>query len=305
MTLYIKDIQCSDMRYQQCCNLDELSESHLLKDRDINVFRRIFSLEGVVMNRLCHKQMHLETMAALLEKYPKLRRGSGMIIYTKTQTHNTFFDDNWLGEISVECGLSHWRYFTLSMNHCASGLSAVNLACHMHENGYHFPVIILSGEKSFSASFNRMPVGLLGEISTACLLSSEEGVWEIRDTKIEHIHRFYKNQDEMTQQERSELRTLFFEELDRFLARFSDANKEPDSVIPYNLNIPLLKRVAQARGWTSIIDLSQISRMGHLWCSDIFHHLSLKKNEPSHQTVMAFSAGMGITLSAISLVKSH
>ncbi|MFP1743929.1 hypothetical protein [Lonsdalea quercina] len=305
MTLYIKDIQCSDMRYQQCCNLDELSESHLLKDRDINVFRRIFSLEGVVMNRLCHKQMHLETMAALLEKYPKLRRGSGMIIYTKTQTHNTFFDDNWLGEIAVECGLSHWRYFTLSMNHCASGLSAVNLACHMHENGYHFPVIILSGEKSFSGSFNRMPVGLLGEISTACLLSSEEGVWEIRDTKIEHIHRFYKNQDEMTQQERSELRTLFFEELDRFLARFSDANKEPDSVIPYNLNIPLLKRVAQARGWTSIIDLSQISRMGHLWCSDIFHHLSLKKNEPSHQTVMAFSAGMGITLSAISLVKSH
>ncbi|MFP1727276.1 hypothetical protein [Lonsdalea quercina] len=305
MTLYIKDIQCSDMRYQQCCNLDELSESHLLKDRDINVFRRIFSLEGVVMNRLCHKQMHLETMAALLEKYPKLRRGSGMIIYTKTQTHNTFFDDNWLGEIAVECGLSYWRHFTLSMNHCASGLSAVNLACHMHENGYHFPVIILSGEKSFSASFNRMPVGLLGEISTACLLSSEEGVWEIRDTKIEHIHRFYKNQDEMTQQERSELRTLFFEELDRFLARFSDANKEPDSVIPYNLNIPLLKRVAQARGWTSIIDLSQISRMGHLWCSDIFHHLSLKKNEPSHQTVMAFSAGMGITLSAISLVKSH
>ncbi|MFP1944990.1 hypothetical protein [Lonsdalea quercina] len=305
MTLYIKDIQCSDMRYQQCCNLDVLSESHLLKDRDINVFRRMFSLEGVVMNRLCHKQMHLETMAALLEKYPKLRRGSGMIIYTKTQTHNTFFDDNWLGEIAVECGLSHWRYFTLSMNHCASGLSAVNLACHMHENGYHFPVIILSGEKSFSASFNRMPVGLLGEISTACLLSSEEGVWEIRDTKIEHIHRFYKNQDEMTQQERSELRTLFFEELNRFLARFSDANKEPDSVIPYNLNIPLLKRVAQARGWTSIIDLSQISRMGHLWCSDIFHHLSLKKNEPSHQTVMAFSAGMGITLSAISLVKSH
>ncbi|MFP1919165.1 hypothetical protein ACLEEK_09615 [Lonsdalea quercina] len=305
MTLYIKDIQCSDMRYQQCCNLDELSDSHLLKDRDINVFRRMFSLEGVVMNRLCHKQMHLETMAALLEKYPKLRRGSGMIIYTKTQTHNTFFDDNWLGEIAVECGLSHWRYFTLSMNHCASGLSAVNLACHMHENGYHFPVIILSGEKSFSASFNRMPVGLLGEISTACLLSSEEGIWEIRDTKIEHIHRFYKNQDEMTQQERSELRTLFFEELDRFLARFSDANKEPDSVIPYNLNIPLLKRVAQARGWTSIIDLSQISRMGHLWCSDIFHHLSLKKNEPSHQTVMAFSAGMGITLSAISLVKSH
>ncbi|MFP1739977.1 hypothetical protein [Lonsdalea quercina] len=305
MTLYIKDIQCSDMRYQQCCNLDELSESHLLKDRDINVFRRIFSLEGVVMNRLCHKQMHLETMAALLEKYPKLRRGSGMIIYTKTQTHNTFFDDNWLGEIAVECGLSHWRYFTLSMNHCASGLSAVNLACHMHENGYHFPVIILSGEKSFSASFNRMPVGLLGEISTACLLSSEEGVWEIRDTKIEHIHRFYKNQDEMTQQERSELRTLFFDELDQFLARFSDANKEPDSVIPYNLNIPLLERVAQARGWASIIDLSQISRMGHLWCSDIFHHLSLKKNEPSHQTVMAFSAGMGITLSAISLVKSH
>ncbi|MFP1950266.1 hypothetical protein [Lonsdalea quercina] len=305
MTLYIKDIQCSDMRYQQCCNLNELSDSHLLKDRDINVFRRIFSLEGVVMNRLCHKQMHLETMAALLEKYPKLRRGSGMIIYTKTQTHNTFFDDNWLGKIAVECGLSHWRYFTLSMNHCASGLSAVNLACHMHENGYHFPVIILSGEKSFSASFNRMPVGLLGEISTACLLSSEEGVWEIRDTKIEHIHRFYKNQDEMTQQERSELRTLFFEELDRFLARFSDANKEPDSVIPYNLNIPLLKRVAQARGWTSIIDLSQISRMGHLWCSDIFHHLSIKKNEPSHQTVMAFSAGMGITLSAISLVKSH
>ncbi|MFP1733726.1 hypothetical protein ACLEC1_13065 [Lonsdalea quercina] len=305
MTLYIKDIQCSNMRYQQCCNLDELSESHLLKDRDINVFRRMFSLEGVVMNRLCHKQMHLETMAALLEKYPKLRRGSGMIIYTKTQTHNTFFDDNWLGEIAVECGLSHWRYFTLSMNHCASGLSAVNLSCHMHENGYHFPVIILSGEKSFSASFNRMPVGLLGEISTACLLSSEEGVWEIRDTKIEHIHRFYKNQDEMTQQERSELRTLFFEELDRFLARFSDANKEPDSVIPYNLNIPLLKRVAQARGWTSVIDLSQIPRIGHLWCSDIFHHLSLIKNEPSHQTVMAFSAGMGITLSAISLVKSH
>lgn len=305
MTLYIKDIQCSDMRYQQCCSLDKLSETHQLNDKDINVFGRMFSLEGVVMNRLCHKQMHLETMAALLEKYPELRRGGGMIIYTKTQTHNTFFDDNWLGEISVECGLSHWRYFTLSMNHCASGLSAINLACHMDDNGYQFPVIILSGEKSFSASFNRMSVGLLGEMSTACLLSPREGVWEIRDTKIEHIHRFYKNQDEMTQQERSELRTLFFEELDRFLARFSDANKEPDSVIPYNLNMPLLKRVAQARGWTSIIDLSQISRMGHLWCSDIFHHLSLKKNVPFPQTVTAFSAGMGITLSAISLIKSH
>ncbi|MFP1813172.1 hypothetical protein ACLEC6_12285 [Lonsdalea quercina] len=305
MTLYIKDIQCSNMRYQQCCSLGDLGETHQLKAKDIIMLNRVFSLDGVVMNRLCHQQMHLETMVSLLEKYPDLRRRGGMIIYTKTQTHNTFFDDNWLSEIAVECGLSHWRYFTLSMNHCASGLSAVNLACHMDDNGYQFPVIILSGEKSFSASFNRMPVGLLGEMSTACLLSQEEGVWEIRDTKIEHIHRFYKNQDEMTQQERSELRTLFFEELNRFLARFSDANKEPDIVIPYNLNIPLLKRVAQARGWTSVIDLSQIPRIGHLWCSDIFHHLSLIKNEPSHQTVMAFSAGMGITLSAISLVKSH
>lgn len=305
MTLFIKDIQCSDMRYQQCCNLDALNVTHQINDRDIKVFKRIFSLDSVVMNRLCHKKMHLETMARLLDKYPKLRRGYGMVIYTKTQTHNTFFDDEWLGEIANECGIPHWRYFTLSMNHCASGLSAVNLACRMDDNGYQFPVIILSGEKSFSASFNRMPVGLLGELSTACLLSPEDGIWEIKDTKVEHVHRYYKNQDEMTPQERSELRTLFFEELNRFLAQFLGANKTPDIVIPYNLNTPLLKRVAQARGWTSVIDLSQISCMGHLWCSDIFHHLSLKKNEPSHQTVMAFSAGMGITLSAISLVKSH
>ncbi|WP_148042542.1 hypothetical protein [Lonsdalea populi] len=305
MTLFIKDIQCSDMRYQQCCNLDDLRVTHQVNDNNIKVLNRIFSLESVAMNRLHHKQMHLETMTELLNRYPEVRHDSGMIIYTKTQTHNTFFDDDWLGEIANECGVSHWRYFTLSMNHCASGLSAVNLAWHINDNGYQFPVIILSGEKSFSASFNRMSVGLLGELSTACLLSPIEGVWEIKDTRVEHVHRYYKNQDEMTQQERGELRTQFFEELNRFLANFSGANQEPDLVIPYNLNIPLLKRVAQARGWTSVIDISQISCMGHLWCSDIFHHLSLKKNEPSHQTVLAFSAGMGITLSAISLVKSH
>lgn len=190
------------------------------------------------------------------------------------------------------------------MNHCASGLSAVHLARRLMENNDGLPVIVLSGEKSFSPAFNRMPVGLLGELSVACLLSPDHGIWEITDTAVRHISRYYKNQDAMTNPERSELRTVFFSELRQFLSDFSHANGNADAVIPYNLNAPLLKHLAQELGWQDRLDISQLSRVGHTWCSDVFYNLSRLKSHPSLKSVTLFSAGMGITLSAMNISRT-
>lgn len=304
MALYIKEIQCSASRYCQYRNLDDLHTTHQLTERDIKAYQRIFSLQSVVMNSLPHKAMHLETLQALVDKYLDLRATSGVLIYSKTQTHNTLFDDDWLGDIARACGLTQWRWFTLSMNHCASGLSAVHLARRLMANNPALPVIVLSGEKSFSPAFNRLPVGLLGEMSTACLLSSQSGHWEIKDSAVRHINRYYKNQDAMTQQERNTLRTVFYDELNRFLSDFSQTNGYGDAVIPYNLNAPLLRRLAQEQGWNNRMDISQLARVGHTWCSDVFYNLSRLKNNAMPKSATLFSAGMGITLSAMHIART-
>lgn len=301
--LFIKDIQCSQPTSYRCRPLRELAESHQLSDKEIKIYQRIYQLDSVSMIEKSHFDMHLETLSELVSRHPSLCNKKGYLIFTKTQTHNTFFDDEWLKNLANACGLTRWTTFTLSLNHCASALSAVHLIRQLHTTDFDGVAIILSGEKSFSPYFNKMPVGLLGEMSAACLLSSKIGKWQITASKVTHINQYYKNPENTTVQERNEMRNVFYDQLVTFLSSDSIRDNPPDVVISYNLNRPLLSRLTLDMDWEDKLDLSHIGKYGHTFCSDVFFNLQMITEHRDFNSALLFSAGMGITFSSLNILK--
>ncbi|QMV15008.1 hypothetical protein Vspart_02286 [Vibrio spartinae] len=298
---YIVDIQCSKSDSTSFIPLDELGLSHDISEKEARVYQRIYQLEQIAMNRLSHEAMLKETLTALLNQNPALRQQTGYLFYTKTQTHNTFFDKHWLQTLAKSCGLRHWKSLTLSLNHCASGLSAVHLTNRMYQNGETVPVIVLSGEKSFAPDLNKMTVGILGEMSAACLLSPLDGQWKVTASRVKHLSRFYKNPENMSATEKRAMMADFYTGMLDFLR--SETLSEPEMILPYNLNLPLLNRVSRELGWEGKLYTTNIRQTGHTYCSDVFYNLLTAETQHDFKRALLFAAGMGVTYSSLGIAR--
>ncbi|HHQ4528784.1 TPA: hypothetical protein ACSP1Y_002564 [Aeromonas hydrophila] len=295
---YIMDVTCNVMRPSSLHKLTALSDSHQLSEKEIRVLQRLYSQQSVVMQPHTHEAMLRETLKSLMIRHPDLREGGGLVIYAKTQTHNTLFDHDWMDGMLAELELTRWSGFALSMNHCASGLSALHLASRLHDQGDERPIIVLCGEKSI-APFNKMSVAALGEMATACLVHPTQGSWRITGSEVAHFGAFYASPEKMTQVAKRALIEMFYPLLCDFLQRQtvpSDA-----AILPYNLNLPVLKRLALDCGWHDRLYVSNLTSLGHTFCSDVFINFitSLEKTDFNH--ALMFAAGMGMTFSAVHL----
>ncbi|WP_192456332.1 3-oxoacyl-[acyl-carrier-protein] synthase III C-terminal domain-containing protein [Musicola keenii] len=281
--------------------LSELGDSHRLKAGQCRVMEKFYQLRTVPMHPASHEVMLESAVAGLAAEWPELHQREGVVIYAKTQTHNTFFDRDWLGSILIRQRLANWDVMTLSLNHCASALSAL----HLIRQGAvrrNIPIIVLTGEKAFHPEINRFTVGVQGELPVAALFNARPSPWQVTFTAVKHLSRFYNNADNMTRQEKADLNDCLLGELCDFVShsvRLSGINSEDvDYFVPCNLNLPLLNQMAARLNIGGRLFDGNVADYGHLYCSDVlFNFSSLLKTTSRARNYFCFSIGMGVTLS--------
>ncbi|MGC1497620.1 MAG: hypothetical protein WA790_17585 [Sulfitobacter sp.] len=278
--------------------LADLQNSHGVNAGASRMYSRFFGQDSVLMHEASHTEMIRDTLAQMFRERPELRATPGVVIYTKTQTHNTPFELDWLTEILADLDAADWEGLTLSMTNCASALAAV----HAFEQGGR-PMIILSGEKAFHMAGNRLSVGLLGEAPLAALFNAD-GSRAVVGSMVRHLPRYYLNPDDMAADDRHALQSEFESGFATFLAdcvaQHQDFFDRKPVVVPYNLNVPLVQRLLRNLDLADSIVDGHSGQFGHTFCSDNFLNLTLF-NVPPQTPIFLFCAGMGVTYSAVLL----
>lgn len=279
-------------------SLDAIEATHGVTARAARSYERFFGQTGVRLSPLPHGAMLTEALSALVAREPGLAAVAGIGLHAKTQTHNTPADEPWLHAAFDAAGLGAWEVATVSMTNCASGLAAAHLlgACER-------PFVVLTGEKAFHPAGARLPAGLLGEAPACVLLAPGRGR-RVRRSHVRHLPRFHINPDDMALEDRVALRERFEAELLRFLDDVAAADptffaRRP-RVVPYDLNPPLVRRVAEALGVADRLVWPEAGRVGHAFCSDVLVNLATG-GAPRDAPLLLFCAGMGVTFAALTL----
>lgn len=282
--------------------LSTVALRYRLTSRRMRVLQRFYALESVAQSVLSHQDL---LASVIQDATDKCKLGpNGLLIYAKTQTHNTDCG-NWLRHLANDFGLESWIVTTLSQNHCASFASSVHMMRNMRFTG---PGLLVTGEKSFHPEFNNLGIGVLGELSTAVLFNcSEYGVqWYVVGSHVEHDTEFFRGLDK----DRGTAGGIGLRDYTGRLSLFLKNTIESipisahaiESVVPINLNIPAFRESLARLG----IDPSKIvesSRShGHLYCSDLPHNLC-SVSIPKHSYCLAVAVGIGDTYSSLLLQK--
>jgi 3-oxoacyl-[acyl-carrier-protein] synthase III len=298
MTLALQQIRVP-LRAVVAVPLDQVEPTHGAAPRAARMYTRFFGQETVWLHPAPHMVMLGEALGRLVDDRPDLRDVAGIGLYTKTQTHNTPADQDWLHGLFASLGLHLWDVATVSMTNCASALAALHLYGHQAR-----PVLVLAGEKAFHPFGNRLSVGLLGEAPVVALFDGQAGGRRIMSSHVQHLPRFYCNPDDMAEADKRAMQAEFEPGFVAFLAglRASDVAffANDPVVVPYNLNLPLIQRVLQKAGlWDQVIT-GHSGHGGHAFCSDPFINLA-HLPVPADRPVLLLTAGMGVTYAALCL----
>lgn len=277
--------------------IDSVEPTHGTPPRAARMYSRFFGQTEVLLNNATHGQMMADALDDLLRQNPALRHDQGLVLYAKTQTHNTLADHDWLSSLLATAGLSRWEAATVSMTNCASALAAM----HLFKSDVR-PVIVLAGEKAFHAFGARLSVGLLGEAPVAALFAAGGRALEL--TAVRHLPRFFRNPDDMGENDRRAFQSAFETGFSDFLSGLFHSHpafidRRP-VIVPYNLNLPLLDRVLRRCGLADQLIAGHCGRSGHSFCSDPFLNLA-RLPAPEGLPVLLVSAGMGVTFAALGL----
>ncbi|WP_248732189.1 3-oxoacyl-[acyl-carrier-protein] synthase III C-terminal domain-containing protein [Pseudomonas sp. MWU13-2517] len=288
--------------------LSTLEQSHGLKPGAGKVLQRYYSLHSVGMSSSTHASMLVETVRAMLVANPQAVELKGCLVYAKTQTHNTFFDNHWLADIAEVCGIGHWEVLSTSMNHCSSAMSAI----HLFKNRLvkrNEPMLLLTGEKAFHSAINRLDNSVLAEVPAAMLLNAGPSPWYVTHTAVRHMASFYDNHRGETPARRRELYASLEQDYYDFylyaLDKFNVPAGSIDAIVPCNLDLPMLKRVADKLDFKGILFTEHIAEYGHAYCSDILFNLSGLLKNFTGQRILCLTMGMGVTLSCVLIEKKQ
>ncbi len=288
----------------QCLPLAELGDDYGLCKGSVAVYNRFYSLERVVRCQDALSEMLGGILTRAIARVPQPLRASGQLIYCKTQTHNTFCDENWLSTFAHNHGLSRWEICSWAMTNCASALAALHYIAASRAGE---PIIIITGEKAFHPGISRLSVGLLSEAPAAAVLNVGDCGWRILGTHVRHLGQFYQNPEDMSPAQKKEFQAVYATSLQSFVAesltKLSSDRNDSFVIIPHNLNIPVTRSAIRNLGHEERIFYGDVSNQGHAYCSDAFINLDLfeaSRTSPSRagQQVFLLTAGMGVTFAS-------
>ncbi|SCW91126.1 3-Oxoacyl-[acyl-carrier-protein (ACP)] synthase III C terminal [Rhizobium mongolense subsp. loessense] len=284
--------------------LDALDDSYGLNKGSVAVYNRFYGLQQVVRCEDELPQMLSSVLTRAIEQIPQPLRGSGQLIYCKTQTHNTFCDERWLSTFARDHGLSSWEIYSWAMTNCASALAALHYVATSQAGE---PIIIVTGEKAFHPGISRLSVGLLSEAPAAAVLNVNDCGWRILKTRVRHLGQFYQNPENMDAAQKKEFQALYATSLQSFikesLCAFKEISNDTFVIIPHNLNIPVTRSAIRNLGHEERVFYGDVSNQGHAYCSDAFMNLDMfetSESKPAHtgQQVVLLTAGMGVTFAS-------
>ncbi|WP_260955689.1 3-oxoacyl-[acyl-carrier-protein] synthase III C-terminal domain-containing protein [Pseudomonas citri] len=288
--------------------LSTLEQSHGLKPGACKVLQRYYSLHSVGMSSGTHAEMLVETLCALVMANPQVKEVKGCLVYAKTQTHNTFFDNRWLEEVAEACGIGHWEVLSVSLNHCSSALSAIHLLKNRSSKRGE-PMILLTGEKAFHSAVNRLDNSVLAEIPAAMLLNAGPAQWNLTHTAVKHMSSFYDNHRHESAVRRRELYASLEQEYHDFYLTVLDKFNVPadsiDAIVPCNLDLPMLERVVEKLNFKGILFTRHVAEYGHAYCSDVLFNLSGLLEDFTGKRILCLTMGMGVTLSCVLIEKNE
>lgn len=199
--------------------------------------------------------------------------------------------------------------FSLTMNHCASGLTALDILGQLLGDGD--VALVLIGERAFHRVVRVIEnVTIMGEAACALLVGHGAGPYEVVDCSVYHDGRFALITGRPGDTSGGEFSNGYLdfacEAIHRALSRFGIGLGELSCVMPHNVNIPSWLQIAQHIGLdANRISLSTIADYGHCFGADPFINLMQARRDgrvgPS-DLVLLFSIGLGATASS-ALVK--
>lgn len=194
---------------------------------------------------------------------------------------------------------------SVTMNHCATGLTALNiLDMVLSDNDV---ALVLIGEKAFHRVIRVIEnATIMGEVGCALLVGRGAGPYQILGSATSHDGRFAlitgRPGDDSLDAFGDNYVEFACESIHRALTRFGVRLADIRCVMPHNVNIPSWSQIAQQIGLDpNRIHLSTIGRYGHCFGADPFINLVHARHEgvvcPS-DVVLLFSVGLGATASS-------
>jgi len=231
----------------------------------------------------------------------------GTLIYCHTIQQVAPFPHSPLQEMKKEFGLDSAETFSLTMQNCASSITAMDILRRRFKNQPQEKyAVVLTGEKAFSPSVQHIPhTTVMGEASTAILFQSKGEGDEVLAVKQKTLGKFSGGVglDAATLKEFDEkyVPTLV-EIMNAALAEAGIGWDQLDCILPHNINLTSWKKVARAASFPmEKVYLKHLPEQGHCFCSDVFLNYRAAVDEgylKKGQHFLLASVGLGATFAA-------
>ena len=231
----------------------------------------------------------------------------GTIIYCHTIQQVAPFPHSPLRKIQSEFGMEGAESFSLTMQNCASSITAMDLLRRRFQSKPQEKyAMVITGERAFSPSVQHIPhTTIMGEGATAVLFQNFGDKDEVLGVKQKTLGKFSGGVglDAATLREFEEKYVPTLVEI--MGAALKEAKLEWNDlacILPHNINLSSWKRVAKAANYPmEKIYLKQLPEQGHCFCSDVFLNYRSAVDEgflKKGDHYLLASVGLGATFAA-------
>lgn len=288
--------------------LEDLQNTLSLNRNQVKVLTRIHGIEQVPMAKgLTLKQLLASSLEKLLhsEGFPPKDKIK-YLIYTHTIQTVSPYPINTVNELAKEFGLTEALPMSLTMQNCASSITALDLAESLLEKDSESYAILLTGEKAFTPSVQLIPnTTVMGEASAACLISAKSGKNALLSVKQKTLGQF-SNGVRLTPELMREFDLAYVPALASVITSAVEAAGltlgDIDLILPHNINLSSWRKVLKHMDFPrEKIFLNNVSKMGHCFCSDVFVNYRSAQEEGlirEGSVLVMVSVGLGATFAA-------
>jgi len=292
---------------------EELQEFLGLTKYQMKVFTKFHGLKNIAVDReMPLKEMLRRAISGLLAQIDHPLRNIEYILYGHTVQIVAPFPLNLIDELKRELGLRHALSFAITMQNCASGITALDLADKLLANSDNpeARVMIVTGEKALTPSTQLIPeTTIMGEAATAVLVGRD-----LAHDRVLTVHRRILGQfakgiylpKEALQTFGSIYALTLVQTIREALDQAGLTLEHIRLILPHNVNLSSWQQVIKELDIPADrVYLKNIPQLGHCFSSDVIlnYQSAMRDNLlESGDLYMMVSVGLGATF-AVSILE--
>lgn len=244
--------------------------------KDIAIYQHFFGLKHIAYSHT--KQIdHLliQALKKLFNDSPLEPSDVDLLIHAHTHHMLSPLEKPHLSSLKKQFKSMDCPCFGMSLNNCASFLSAIDMARHLlcHTEGIQH-AIILTGDLVFTKEQRQIPrTAVMGECATSCWLSNEPSPHKLIDIHYQS-HGQYAKGSLMDAKTQRHFEAHYLDYLHDIITQTLSTSKLSISqiklIIPHNVNLLSWQRYAKKHGVPiNKLFLRNIERYGHCYNADL------------------------------------